>query len=444
MAKQREIRCLRGRAGSLNLLPMKSGAFCKLILFFAAVASGFAEENWPQFRGPHANGKSDSKGLPISWSDSEHVKWKTPIHGKAWSCPVIFGDQVWVTTATKDGKKLSVIQLDRETGKIERDSLLFEVEAPQFCHDFNSYASPTPVIEEGRIYVTFGSPGTACVDTKTGQKLWERRDFVCNHFRGAGSSPVLYKDLLIMDFDGSDNQFVVALDKKTGKTVWKTNRSIDFQDLKNGKPEADGDFRKAFSTPRIEMLNGKDTLISLGSKALYAYEPLTGKELWRVEERKCHSGSAQPAVADGIIYSCMGFSRGQLLAVKPGTSSGTLDESHVVWRGTRNVSLKPSVIVENGLLFMLDDGGIVSCLDAKTGDEIWRERVQGNYSASPLLADGRLYIFSEEGKASVLAAGREFKVLATNMMPDGIMSTPAIAGKALYVRTKTGLYRVEE
>lgn len=374
----------------------------------------------------------------MAWSETNNVKWKTPIEGKAWSCPVVDGKQVWITTATPDGKKLSVLQIDRDSGKIEKNLLLFEVDAPQFCHAFNSYASPTPVIQDGRIYVTFGSPGTACLDMKSGKKIWERRDFVCNHFRGAGSSPILYKNLLIMNFDGSDNQFVVALDKKTGKTVWETRRSIDFMDLKDGKPEADGDYRKAFSTPLIAKIDGKDTLISLGSKALYAYEPATGKELWRVEERKCHSGSAQPAVAEGLVYACMGFSRGELLAVKPGASP------EVAWRSSRNVSLKPSVIIEKGLLFMLDDGGIVSCLDAKTGQEFWRERVQGNYSASPLLVGEKLYIFSEEGKASVLNAGKEFKVLSTNTLENGFMATPAIAGQALILRTKSHLYRVEE
>jgi outer membrane protein assembly factor BamB len=418
--------------------------FLLFALAGAIFLAAHAHDNWPQFRGPNADAKSDAKGLPVTWSETEHVKWKTPVHGKAWSCPVVWGSQVWVTTATKDGKKLSALQINRDTGKIEKDILLFEVETPQFCHDFNSYASPTPVIEEGRIYVTFGSPGTACLDTKTGEKLWERRDFVCNHYRGAGSSPIVYGNLLIMQFDGSDYQYVVGLDKNTGKTVWKTNRSIDFQDLKDGKPEAEGDWRKAFSTPRIANFDGRDLMISLGSKALYAYDPMTGKDIWRLEERKNHSGSSQPTVADGIIYSCMGFSKGTLLAVKPGKLRGLLDDSNIVWRSARNVSLKPSVIVDNGLLYMIDDGGIFSCLDAKTGEEIWRERVQGNYSASPVLADGRLYVFSEEGKCTTLAAGREFKKLGESVMANGIMSTPAIAGKAIFLRTKTDLYRVEE
>lgn len=412
--------------------------FFRVIISLLLAGMVSKSEDWPQFRGPRADGKSEAMGLPLTWGETNNVKWKTEIHGKAWSCPVVAGDQVWVTTATKDGKRLSVLQLDRETGKIERDQLLFEVEAPQFCHDFNSYASPTPVIEGDKIYVTFGSPGTACLNAKTGEKIWERRDFVCNHFRGAGSSPTIYQNLLIMNFDGSDNQFVVALDKRTGKTVWETKRSIDHKDVKDGKIEADGDYRKAFSTPIIARIEGKDVLISLGSKAIYGYEPQTGKELWRVEERKCHSGSAQPVFAEGLVFGCMGFSKGEFLAIKPGA------EPEVVWRSSRNVSQKPSVIVKDGLLFMVDDGGIVSCLEAKTGAEVWRERVQGNYSASPLLAGDRIYIFSEQGKGSVLNAGREFKVLATNMLPDGFMATPAIAGKSLFLRTKAALYRVEE
>jgi outer membrane protein assembly factor BamB len=405
-----------------------------LFVFLLAVSA--LAEDWPQFRGPRQDGKS-SANIPLTWSETNNVKWKTAIHGKAWSCPVVQGDQMWVTTATKDGKQLSVVKLDAKTGKIEKDTVLFEVEAPQFCHDFNSYASPTPVIEGDRIYVTFGSPGTACLDAKTAEKIWERRDFVCNHFRGAGSSPVIYRDLLIMHFDGSDNQFIVALDKNTGKTVWKTDRSIDHMDLKNGKPEADGDYRKAFSTPVVTKLNGKDAVISLASKALYAYEPMTGKELWRVEERKNHSGSAQPAIADGMLFSNTGFSKSEFLAIN-------LDDRSIAWRSARNIPNKPSVIVDKGLIYMVDDGGIVSCLDAKSGQEFWRERVQGNYSASPLLVNDRLYIFSEQGKATVLQAGKEFKPLATNMLSEGFMATPAIAGNAIFLRTKTDLYRVEQ
>ena len=186
---------------------------------------------WPEFRGPNGSGKAAATGLPLTWSETENVRWKTPLHGRAWSSPVVLGNQVWVTTATADGRQLSAIAVDQAKGTVIHDIKLFDVATPQYAHPFNTYASPTPVIEPGRVYVTFGSPGTAAIDTATGKVLWERRDFECNHYRGAGSSPVIFRDLLLLHYDGSDLQYVVALDKRTGKTVWKTQRSIDFKDL---------------------------------------------------------------------------------------------------------------------------------------------------------------------------------------------------------------------
>ena len=231
-----------------------------------------AADNWPQFRGPDGDGRTDAKGLPVEMGEGVHVRWKVPTHGKAWSSPVIWGDQLWLTTATEDGKELGVMAFDKATGKVLHDKVLFKVAEPQFCHKFNSYASPTPVIEEGRIYVSFGSPGIACLDTKTGAVLWERRDFVCNHFRGAGSSPISWNGLLILHFDGSDHQFIAALDKKTGKTVWQVKRSVDYKDIEpDGSIQAEGDWRKAFATPHVIEWQGKPLLLSSGAKAHYAY-----------------------------------------------------------------------------------------------------------------------------------------------------------------------------
>ena len=414
-------------------------------LFFALLfsASLDAAGNWPQFRGPDGDGQSDAKMLPLTFGETEHVKWKTPIHGKGWSSPVILGSQIWLTTATEDGRELSAVCVDKESGKILHDKILFHVENPQFCHKFNSYASPTPVVEEGRVYVTFGSPGTACLDTRDAKVLWSRTDFVCNHFRGAGSSPIVFGDLLIMNFDGSDNQFIVALDKKTGKTAWQTQRGIDYQDLEaDGKPKGDGDYRKAFSTPNVIRPDGKPVLLSSGAKAHYGYDPLTGKELWRVEERGQHSASSRPIAGFGLAFFTTGFGKGQLLAVQLG-GSGVLDPSQVAWRVDRNVANKPSLLLVDDLLFMIDDGGIASCIEAKTGKEVWRERVPGNYSASPIFADGRIYLCSEHGEVVVLAPGREFKKLAENKLDGGFMASPAVSGKALFLRSKTDLYRVE-
>ena len=398
---------------------------------------------WPQFRGPDGNGVSPSTGLPVTWSETQNVRWKTSIHGRAWSSPVVLGRQVWLTTATPDGKQLFALAIDKDTGKVVHDLKLFDVATPQFAHAFNTYASPTPVIEAGRVYVTFGSPGTAAIDTTTGTVLWERRDLECNHFRGAGSSPILFGNLLLMHFDGSDVQYVVALDKRTGKTVWKTNRSVDFADLDpNGKPKADGDFRKAFATPQIVMTGNTPVLVSIGSMATYGYDPLTGKELWRIEEKGNFSGSTRPVVGHGLVFYPTGFNTGQIFAIRP-DGSGTVTNTHVVWKFGRGAPNKPSLLLLGDLLFMINDGGIVTCLEAGTGREVWRSRLTDSYSASPVAADGRVYFFSEDGKATVIEAGRAFKVLAENSLDDGFMASPAIDGQALYLRTRTHLYRIE-
>jgi outer membrane protein assembly factor BamB len=422
------------------------GSLLAALLFAVLVLPASADENWPQFRGPTVQGVSDATSLPQTWSEKENVAWKSAIHGKAWSSPVVWGDQVWLTTATENGQRLSVLCVDKNSGKVVHDLKLFDVPVPQYAHPFNSYASPTPAIEDGRVYVVFGSPGIACLDTKTGKPIWERRDFVCNHWRGAGSSPVIFKDLLILPFDGADYQYIVAMDKKTGKTVWKTDRSVDFQDLDpaTGKPQADGDWRKGYSTPRVATFDGgQPILISLGSKAIYAYEPNTGAELWRVENRATHSGSATPVIGDGLIYINTGHGKAELWAIRPG-GKGVVTDTHVAWKVKRNVPTRASVLLHDGLIYLVDDGGIASCVDAKTGDDVWRQRIGGNYSASPLYADGRIYFFSEDGATTVLAPGRELKKLAENKLDAGFMASPAVTGNALILRTKTHLYRIEQ
>ena len=417
-----------------------------LLLLSQSLAISRAETNWPQFRGRTGQGISEATGLPATWDETRNVVWKTEIHGRAHSSPVVWGDQVWLTTATEDGRQLFVLCVDRNSGKILRDMKRFDVAVPQYAHPFNSYASPTPAIEEGRVYVTFGSPGTACLDTKTGKVLWERRDFVCNHWRGAGSSPVIWNDLLFLPFDGSDYQYLVALNKNTGATVWKVDRSIDFQDIdaKTGKPQADGDWRKAFSTPRVVAFgDGKPVLLSLGSKALYAYEPGTGKELWRVENRETHSGSATPVVGKDLIYINMGHGRPELWAIRPG-GSGVVTDSQVAWKARGNVPTRASVLLHEDLLYMVDDSGIASCLEANTGKKVWSKRIGGEYSASPLFADGRVYFFSQDGKTTAIAPGREAKVVGESKLDEGFMGSPAVSGKSLILRTKSHLYRVEQ
>jgi outer membrane protein assembly factor BamB len=428
--------------------PKRTGASWKrwaaaLLLGLSAAGAASGGENWTSYRGPTDQGHTDSTGLPVRWSESENVAWKTPIEGKAWSSPVIWGDRIWLTTATEDGTQLSALSVDKNSGKILLRKRLRYVVAPQYCHPFNSYASPSPVIEEGRVYVSFGSPYNACLDSATGDVIWERTDFVCNHFRGAGSSPLLYKDLFILHFDGSDRQYVVALDKRTGKTVWKTDRTVDFRDLDptTGLPNREGDFRKAFSTPVIADVAGKPVLVSLGSMALYGYDPESGKELWRAEAIGSHSGACRPVVGDGLVFSPMGAGL-ELWAVRP-DGRGDVTETHVAWRYKRAVPRRPSPLLVGDLLFMVDDDGVAACVKAKTGDEVWRKRLGGNYSASPIYAEGRIYFFDQDGKSTVIEAGPEFKVIAVNELDDGFMASPAVSGSALYLRSNTRLYRIE-
>ena len=450
MARLATTSALRKTPPSLTLLFMPSiFSFTRRSLFpilsslFLLSASLHSAENWPQFRGPDGNGHSNSTGLPLHFSETEHLRWKTPIPGKAWSSPVIWGSQIWLTTATEDGTTLSVLCLDKSSGKILRDDVLFRVATPQFCHKFNSYASPTPVVEDGRIYLTFGSPGTACLDTKTGAKLWERTDFICNHYRGAGSSPILWENLLIMNFDGSDAQFVVALDKLTGKTVWQIDRSVDHQDLdKNGKPKDEGDYRKAFSTPQIVTHDGQSTLVSSGAKAHYGYDPKTGKELWRFEERNNHSAATRPVAGFGMVFIPVGYSQGQVVAIKLG-GHGLLGPESLAWRLKKAAPNKPSLLLIDDLLYAINDGGIATCLDAKSGDVVWSERIGGNFSAAPIFADGRIYACNEEGKVTVIAPGRQFKILSESSLDAGFMASPAVSDHSLFLRTKTHLYRFD-
>jgi outer membrane protein assembly factor BamB len=421
-----------------------------LLVLVGAFAPASSAENWPTFRGPGLDGHTGSAKLITEFGEDKNVKWKTAVEGKAWSSPVIWGDQIWTTNAFEDGTRLYAVVLDKNTGKVlnKKKWMLHSNPAPQYCHPFNSYASPSPTIEDGRVYITFGAPYTACIDTKTFKVIWERKDIKCNHFRGAGSSPTIHGDLLLMNYDGSDYQFAIALNKHTGETVWKTDRSVDFQDLNaEGKPDREGDWRKAFSTPIVHDFGNGPVMVSLGSKAIYGYEPLTGEELWRFSWTKPHSGSNTPVVGHGMLFFCTGAS-GQLWAVKPG-GKGDVTETNVVWKYERKVGMKPSLLLVDDTLYTVSDAGILNCFDAKTGKELWKGRLAGKnrpageYSASPLYNNGKIYFFDQEGRATVIAHNRdELKVLATNDFDDGFMGSAAVDGNDLIVRTKSNVYRI--
>jgi outer membrane protein assembly factor BamB len=382
--------------------------------------------------------------LPTKWSETENVVWKTPVPYTGWSTPVIMDGVIWLTTATKNGHDFYAICLDQATGKVLHNKLLFHSDKPEpLGNNVNCYASPSPAIEPGRVYIHFGSYGTACLDSRTGALIWQRKDLPCRHFRGPGSSVILWKDLLILSMDGIDVQYMVALDKKTGKTVWKTDRSADWNDLgSNGKPIADGDFRKAYCTPLITEVDGKPQLISAGAKAFYGYDPSTGSEIWKVN----HTGqgnAAMPIVGQGMAFISTGFSNPEFTAIRLAGARGDVTKTNIVWSTKKGAPKMPSPILVGDLVFMLSDQGVVTCLDALNGKEYWKERIGGDYAASMLEAAGRLYCFSQDGKATVISASKEYKLLSKNTLSEGFLASPAASGRSLYLRTKTALYRIE-
>jgi outer membrane protein assembly factor BamB len=407
------------------------------LIVLLIVSPLLAGENWPQFRGPGGDNRADDAKLPTTWSEGKNIAWKTAIHGKGWSSPVVWGDRVWLTTATEDGKELYAVCLDRANGMVLRDLKVFDVDHPsELWRKYNSFASPTPVVEEGRVYVHFGTYGTACLDSKSGEILWRRHDLHCDHYRGPASSPILYGDLLYLTFDGFDRQFVAALSKKTGETVWKKDRAINYK-------TTNGDLKKAYGTPAIRIIDGKPQLISSAATATIAYDPKTGEELWKVY----HGGmnvTAPPLHGQGRLFLCTGDGGLALLAVREG-GQGDVTETRLDWKAKNKavVPSRSSPILVDDLLYMVNNDGIVSCLNAKTGESIWQERLGGKFWASPLYADGGLYLFDEDGRSHVLAAGRTYKRLATNKLDNGCRASPAVAGNALFVRTFTHLYRIE-
>lgn len=392
-----------------------------LLLFLSAP---ILAEDWPEFRGPTGQGHSNERGLPVTWSENKNVKWKVAIPGRGWSSPAILGDRIWLTTATEDGKSLRAICVDRNTGAILQNVEVFHLKTLGPMSPKNSHASPTPVLEYDRVYLHFGAHGTACI-TQSGEVVWKTRLEYDNGQHGPGGSPVLYDDLLIVSCDGQDVQFVVALDKLTGKVRWKKSR-VGYQ---------------AYTTPLVVRLPGGDQVISPGAYRAIAYEPRTGKEVWQVRYGDGFSNVPRPVYGNGLVFICTGFQEPSLLAVRV-DGHGDVTKSHVAWTLKRGAPLTPSPLLVGDELYMVNDGGIATCVDAKSGTELWRARIEGNFSASPIYADGRIYFLSEEGLTVVLAPGKRFQVLATNQLDGETLASMAVSGGSIFIRSRTHLYRL--
>ncbi|MGH9628691.1 MAG: PQQ-binding-like beta-propeller repeat protein [Bryobacteraceae bacterium] len=391
------------------------------IIFSCAGASA---EDWPQFRGPDGQGHSSEVGLPLEWSESEHVAWKTSVPGAGWSSPAVGGNRIWLTTATESGRSLRAIAVDVNSGSTMIDTEVFRLTGDIPIHAKNSHASPTPVVDGNHVFLHFGSYGTACIN-ESGEVVWRTR-LRYYHRHGPGGSPALYRDLLIISCDGYDIQYVVALDKKTGKIRWKSSR----------------DGYQAYTTPLVIHVDGRDQVVSPGAYRSVAYNPMTGAEIWSVGYGKGYSNVPRPVFGGGLVFLCTDFEQPSIIAVRP-DGKGDVTETHVAWTVSRGAPLTPSPLLVADELYFVSDNGIASCVDARTGKEHWRHRLGGSYSASPIYADGRIYFMSEECECVAIAPGTRFRELARNRLDGMCLASMAVSDGALFIRTSEHLYRVD-
>jgi len=429
--------------------------FTILFAYFADLAS--IKADWLQWRGPMGQGIADQSKVPIEWSETKNIAWRAQLPGRGWSSPLIVGNQVWVTAAheTKASEeqakerlkantgsqplvvlselRILAICIDKESGKIIKNIEVLRKKDPQWIHKTNSYASPTPIIEDGRMYIQKGSYGSACLDLKSGEVMWQNQDLWVMHENGPGGSPLIWNDLLIFHMDGSDNQFIVAIDKNTGKVIWKTKRS--------GKMHDNPQLKKAYGTPVIVKLQGRDVVVSPAANWVYGYEPASGDELWKLEYGSLgFSIVPKPVIGNGMIYIGTSYMRPQMLGIdvsKP--------QPEIVWSCKRSVpAISSPLLIGEELYFVSDSGGMVTCLEAKTGVELWRERIGGNHGSSPTFVGGRILFHSKEGETVALKPGREFKILARNKLDGEHHASAAISGNSIFLRTEKALYKISE
>jgi outer membrane protein assembly factor BamB len=414
------------------------------ILIFPLAKLAIADDRWPQFRGPDGQGHAVQADLPVKFGLDKGVRWRTPIHGQGWSSPVVADGRIWLTTAVTDKIKSDddktvatnvsffAICVDAESGKIIHDIELASTDQPEPINPLNSYASPTPVLDEGRVYCHFGNYGTWCLDASTGEPIWHEQ-IVVDHGVGPGSSPIVVENLLVLVCDGCDQQFVVALNKNTGKQLWKTDRP----------PQRDKhvEMRKSFSTPIVIDVAGQKQIIAPAAQWIAAYEPATGKEIWRADHGDGYSIGVAPVFVDGLVIFSTGFMKPHLVAVRP-DGQGDVTNSHIVWRWSHGAPNKPSPVVAGGELYVVADNGVLSKLRVTDGKEIWRQRIGTEYSSSPIVCRDRIYFSSHEGILSVVQVGSEFKLLAENKLEGRLMASPAVLNDELIIRSEQALWRI--
>ena len=418
------------------------------VLLAVDTAEAILDPGWPGFRGPRGDGTSPATNVPLSWGESNNVAWKVPVPGRGRSSPSVLLDRLWLTTALEQGVKrtsmyeedmltaehvtLEAVSLDRASGNILWRVALFDVDDPAPIHSFNSWATPTPVIEPGRLYCDFGTFGTACLDADTGKVLWKTR-LPADHQFGPGSSPVLWRNLLVLVRDGRDAQYVAALDKQTGQIVWRRDR-----------PPTNAEFdylRKSLITPLLISSAGQTQLVAPGAQWVVSYEPMSGKELWRARHGEGYSMGSSPVFGHGLAVFSTGFMKAQFVAVRV-DGQGDVTATHVAWKMPRQVPAMSSPVLAGDEIYWVSDEGVASCGDARTGEIHWQERLGGLHLASSLYAEGRVYFFAHDGRTTVVKAGKQFEKLAENRIEGPLVATPAILDGTIFLRTDTSLYRI--
>jgi outer membrane protein assembly factor BamB len=398
----------------------------RALAWIAGAPAAVAAASWPEFRGPSGQGLALADELPLEWGEGRNVAWKTPIPGRGWSSPVTLdGGKVWLTTGTDGGRSLRAMSVAFQDGKVLDDVEAFRHDSIPGKHEKNTHASPTPILEGDRVYVHFGIQGTAALSSD-GKILWTNEEHKFQHVHGAGGSPALWQDLLIFTCDGGDKQYVAALDKSSGKTRWTASR---------------GRARMSFATPLVIETDAGPQAVCPGGDLTAAYDPSTGKEIWRVTYDG-FSVVPRPVFAHGLVYVVTGFYSPTVLAIRP-DGKGDVTATHVAWRENRGTPLTPSPIVVGEDLYMVSDNGIASCLDAKTGRRWWQARLGGSFSASPISAQGRIYFVNEDGETTVAEAAREYRQLAKNRIDGRVLASFAVQGASLLLRSETDLYRIE-
>jgi outer membrane protein assembly factor BamB len=420
-----------------------------LFLLSLPVSVGADELPWPRRNGPFQTGcaaERDARGVPVQWDEAsgDNIAWKIDLEGLGHSTPVIGHNRLWFTAATVDGKQQFVYAIDTQTDRIIHHKLLFENATPEkLGNKVNTYASPSCVLEDDAVYVHFGSYGTARLDPQTAAVVWQRRDLPCRHFRGPGSSPVVSQDLVILTFDGIDQQYVTALDKHSGKTVWRTDRSTDFHDLgPDGKPKLDGDIRKAYGTPGTIDVAGRTQLISVGSRAAFGYDAATGREIWTVTHDDFNA-AAPPLFYENLAIINTGSGGANLMAVRLDESTrGNVTDTHLKWNRTKGNSRLCAPALNRDRIWMLTENGVLFVLDAKTGKQQAVVRLGGSFVSSPVIAGDCLYAGDEDGNTTVVRTGVPPEIVSKNRLHEGMRASPAVADGAIYLRTFHSLYKI--